>query len=167
MPFTYAEAETILAKHYGANETVQRGAFRGRLKHLNRLGIPLGSRPGKGKKILYDREQIYQWAFCLELEEFGIDPSVIVRLVERLWKSDIAPQFLTAEGAKSELFLFAEPRFMSSGWNDPTNLGPFSLFLTLSLEDLRVFIDLSSETRRSLIVSVTKIVRTVLEGEKR
>jgi hypothetical protein len=166
VPFTYAEAETLLAQLYKADETAQRGAFRGRLKHLQRLGIPMGSRPGTGRKVSYDREQVYQWAFCLELEEFGIDPSVIVRIVERQWERNILPQFRTAEGFDREMFLFTAPRFMSAGWDDPWDPSDFSLFLACTIDDLNVFVDLSAKTGRGLVLSVTRIVRATRQGEK-
>jgi hypothetical protein len=165
VPFTYAEAEILLARLYKADEAAQRGAFRGRLKHLQRLGIPMGSRPGKGKKVSYDRQQIYQWAFCLELEEFGIDPTVIVRIVEREWEKNILPQFITAERNEREWFLFTAPRFMSAGW-DPWDASDFSLFLACTIDDLNAFVDLSAKTGRGLILSVTRIVRAAQQGEK-
>ena len=60
--FSHAQAEAVLAGLFGADERVQKAAFRGRLKHLKRLGVPLGSRPGRGSKIDYELEHIYQWA---------------------------------------------------------------------------------------------------------
>src|SRR5829696_822695 len=89
--FTYAEAETVLAQVYEADATVQRAAFRGRLKHLKRLGVPLAMAPGKGAKIAYEYEHLYQWCLCLELEEFGVDPTLIVAILREYWNGGDAP----------------------------------------------------------------------------
>lgn len=125
----------------------------------------MGRRPGKGKKVSYDREQIYQWGFCLELEEFGIDPTVIVGIVQRQWTQNILPQFKTAEVFERELFLFAAPRFMSAGWDrwDDSN---HSFFLQCTIDDLNVFVDLAATTGRGLILNVTRIVRAAQQGER-
>ena len=90
---SYAEAETLLANMYRASGKPQAGAFRGRLKHFKRLGVPLGVNPGRGRKIAYGRNEIYQWWFCLELSEFGIDPSIIVKIVRAYWSRRIFPDF--------------------------------------------------------------------------
>jgi hypothetical protein len=115
---SYAEAETVLAGIYGATGKAQAGAFRGRLKHLKRLGIPLGVSPGRGKKIAYGRNELYQWCFCLELSEFGIDPSIIAKLVRTLWKRYIFPGFnKMRERPASEVYYFWLPsEFMSASW---------------------------------------------------
>jgi hypothetical protein len=116
---TYAEAEFTLASIFKADSKAQVGAFRGRLKHLKRLGIPLGSNPGRGKKIGYQRNELYQWLFCLELEEFGIDPSIIVKIVRRYWLEWFGPGFEAVAkdnpDAEETLFCFA-PQLMSAGW---------------------------------------------------
>ena len=103
MSFTYAEAESLLAKLYQADESAQRGAFRGRLKHLHRLGIPMGRRPGRGKKVSYDREQIYQWAFCLDRPARSpsvlLIAGVVLLVIELLARPRRSPQptYLTAD----------------------------------------------------------------------
>src|SRR4051812_20669682 len=97
MALDYAEVETVLARMHHADEVVQRGAFRGRLAHLRRLGIPIGLTPGKGKRISYEIEQVYQLALCLELAEFGLDPSLIVRMVKQFWATQFYMLFTQAE----------------------------------------------------------------------
>jgi hypothetical protein len=83
--YTYAEVEGALA-HVFTVEVDQSGAFRGRIKHLQRLGLTPES-PGKGKKIAYDVEWVMIWAFCLELSQFGIDPTAIMKIYARAWPS--------------------------------------------------------------------------------
>jgi hypothetical protein len=48
--------------------------------------VPFDLRSSRGKKLEYDRDHIYQWALCLELAEFGLDPSVIVALLRTKWE---------------------------------------------------------------------------------
>lgn len=87
---SYAIVETALARLHDAGPEVQRGAFRGRLKHLQRLGLPLGEKPGKGTRIDYDAQQIWQLAIALELAEFGIDPLKIAQIVKSAWHETLS-----------------------------------------------------------------------------
>lgn len=81
---TYKHAELILAEMHGALvSSASLKTFRARLKHLKKLGVPSGSRKGRGKKIDYSEDQILEWVFCLEMAEFGIDPTVIVKTLKR------------------------------------------------------------------------------------
>ena len=89
---SYAQAEGVLARLHEGTGTTQTKAFRGRLKHLKRLGIPEGSSPGRGAKINYYEDQLLEWAFCLELAEFGLDPTLIVQLMKESWTAKSFPK---------------------------------------------------------------------------
>jgi hypothetical protein len=118
--YTYAQVELHLAALHGALGEAQRGAFRARLKHLKRLGIPRGVSPGKGAKVQYRDRHLYEWAFALELEEFGIDPTVIVRLMDKAWDDEILPRFHAAKhqtGARDDICLVMRPNLMLAGWD--------------------------------------------------
>jgi len=115
---SYATVETALARLHDANPEVQRGAFRGRLKHFQRLGLPLGERPGKGSRINYDAQQIWQLAFALELSECGIDPTKIAQIIRELWKDFISvrvDEAIERFGSRDELVEFYVS-FMSEAW---------------------------------------------------
>lgn len=115
----YAVVETALARMHGADAEVQRGAFRGRMKHLQRLGLPLGDKPGKGRRIDYSEAQIVQLALALELSEAGLDPTRIVTFIESCW-------YLFFEKRVKDLALYPDDVFgeilaisvsaMSSSW---------------------------------------------------
>jgi hypothetical protein len=60
---TYANVEDTLALIHGI-KSKDRGAFRARIKHIQRIGI-VPSSPGKGRKIDYAIEDIFKWSFCL------------------------------------------------------------------------------------------------------
>ncbi|HWK96226.1 MAG TPA: hypothetical protein VNR39_12470 [Pseudolabrys sp.] len=113
----YADAENCLASVYRAAEMGRLGALRGRLKHLKVLGVPLNSNPGRGKRVLYTRDHVHQLAFCLELEEFGIDPSLVARVVKKHWKDWLGPGFEAVRQGKQTIYFVFAPQFMSSGWN--------------------------------------------------
>jgi hypothetical protein len=117
--FTYAQAETLLARLHHADGGVRTKAFRGRLKHLQRLGLPLGRPPGRGNKTPYTREQVYQWAFCLECAQFGFDPTWMVKQVEKHWTS-IHKSFRAAERSDepgpNDIFLWIKPEMMTDAW---------------------------------------------------
>jgi hypothetical protein len=81
--FGYAQVESALARVFDL-EDAQEGAFRGRLKHFRKLGIP-AENPGKGARLRYSASDIFQLLICLELSEFGIDPTLIVKIVQSHW----------------------------------------------------------------------------------
>ena len=82
--FGYAQVEAALAKVYDA-EDVQRTAFRGRLKHFRKLGIPQ-QQPGKGSRIRYTGSDIFQLMVACEFAEFGIDPHLITNIIRQHWR---------------------------------------------------------------------------------
>jgi hypothetical protein len=81
--FAYAEVESALAKVFDA-EDAQPGAFRARLKHFRKLGIP-AKNPGKGARVRYSESDLLQLLIALELTEFGLDPALIVKIIRRDW----------------------------------------------------------------------------------
>jgi hypothetical protein len=113
--FTYKQVEALFADLYRAPPEGM-GALRGRLKNLKRLGVPMGSHTGKGTRVDYTVEQVWEWAFCLELMECGLDPATIVRIVKE-WHAQIRGEFRRAAKDDRELFLVLYPlRLMSTSW---------------------------------------------------
>ncbi len=109
--FTYSQVEGALARAHGITEETL-GAFRGRIKHFQRLGIVPAS-PGKGKKIAYEIEDVWIWAFCLEMAQFGTDPAVIKEMVT-LFRNEIIELFRDADKKGVDMFLAFQPNFMLS-----------------------------------------------------
>jgi hypothetical protein len=79
----YAEVETVLARVFDA-EDAQPTAFRARLKHFRKLGIP-AKNPGKGTRLRYSQSDLFQLLVALELSEFDVDPVLIVKIIQRHW----------------------------------------------------------------------------------
>jgi hypothetical protein len=160
---SYAEVEKVLAKLHGADGDVQQKAFRGRLKHLKRLGIPRGINPGKGAKVWYKEAQLYEWAFCLELAEFGLDPTAIVRLMEQKFKDDILPHLVEArlQRDSDDLYFVASPSLMSAAWQSKEPLP----YRWLKSSDAAIWLDRMGRSRqtprRAIVINVTVLCNTI------
>jgi hypothetical protein len=122
--YSYAEVERALAAAFGVDAERQRGALRGRLKHLQRLGLP-GLEAGKGTRVQYSRAQANQWLLALLMAEIGIDPTIIAKTIKANWKA-LAPfvEQATDRQARSgnPIYLGLRPRVMSSAWEDRPSL---------------------------------------------
>jgi hypothetical protein len=147
----YAKVSRLLGELHNAHWQSAEGAFgkafRGRLQNFQRFGIPLGKSPGKGKKIDYKKDDVFQLAFCLEMAEFGVDPALITNAIKHYWKDELSDIFVeqAAPGKIKDdvapgqikydvLFCFS-PRVMSAGWGiiaDPAE--PSLHFWTSSTE---------------------------------
>lgn len=116
--FTYAEVETILASLHRADAATQKGALRGRLKHFKKLGIPLGINPGKGARIAYTIDTIWEWSFCLSLSQAGLDPTVIATILKYNWTALILPEFKSCDAGTVDgtSFFYLEPWLMTRSW---------------------------------------------------
>lgn len=125
MLFTYGQVEAALAKLHRVDDRAL-GAFRGRIKHFQRLGI-VPSSPGRGKKISYEMEHVIIWAFCLELSEFGIDPTIIKRFIAVLGYA-IIDAFENASHYTSDRYFAFYPNIMSNWFNSEE--GPFGTIRT-------------------------------------
>ena len=167
--FTYGEAETLLAKLHGA-EAVQRLAFRGRMKHLKRVGIPLDTSVGQGKKTLYTEDHLYQWAFALELEQVNVDPTSIGKIMAAYWADSIRPAYLAAKEASplTAILFWIVPQFMNSTWVTHTDgvegdaLGILEMGWVGAAELQTV---LMHRPHRYSIFSITDAVKAVLDAK--
>lgn len=113
--FGYAQVELILARVFDA-EDAQRGAFRGRLKHFRKLGIP-AKNPGKGSRLQYSASDLFQLLIALELSEFNIDPNLIVKILQEHWtgRKGFYAAIQNAQWRSNEDYLaFLSVRFMSA-----------------------------------------------------
>jgi hypothetical protein len=124
--YSYAKVEAALARVFGANAAYQKGALRGRIIHLRRLGLP-ASGPGRGKTIAYTDAQVYAWLIALELEEFGINPVLAVRMIKDAWKNYLVKLIRTARD--KDVILMVRPRFMSAAWGTDCDPILFSHFI--------------------------------------
>lgn len=108
--YRYAQVELALVLAYDIPaESI--GAFRGRIKHFQRIGI-VPSSPGKGRKIEYQKDTVFLWAFCIELAEFGVDPTVIKAVVDSIWTKHLREAF-AYENVDPLLFV-THPSFLSA-----------------------------------------------------
>lgn len=173
--YSYAAVETALARVFGADASAQKGAFRGRIKHLQRLGL-LSETPGKGRKIAYTDAQVCAWLIALELEEFGIDPALAVRMItgwvgpdqeSEAWKQYL-PAVISAarssQGGDDDTFLMVEPFFMSAGWRGDPKFDPAN-FRDVRIGEIKEFLDLylSRPKQRACIFNLSARLRNLDE----
>lgn len=120
---TYQVIERALAFMYGADDAAQRGALRARLDHLKRAKV-LGINPGKGQRVVYDREAMVWLLIALELEEFGIVPTVIGELFEKKRPPlrELVEKAARAQGKDEDIALTVQPAFLSASWRDVNEL---------------------------------------------
>jgi hypothetical protein len=118
--YAYGAVEQALADLFGADAATKIGALRGRLKHLQRLGLP-GIEAGKGSRISYTKSQVDRWMYALLMSEAGIDPTVSVGVIKQYWTTMIERQTAKATSGEARngnpVFLTLRPRLMSGDWS--------------------------------------------------
>lgn len=107
--YRYAQVEDALMRVQGVPESY-RVALRARLKNLSRLGVKPET-SGKGTRVSYGVDDVALWAFCLELAQFGMDPTRVAMMADRLWLS-VGPAFQN-ETAGEDLVFAANPVFLT------------------------------------------------------
>jgi hypothetical protein len=184
--YSYSQAETALAAVFGV-DAEHRGPLKGRLKHLNGLGLP-GSKVGRGVRITYSKEQVAQWLVALLIEEAGIDPTVAVNLIQASWAKFIwngMQRALDREDAENKkgnhVFLTIQPRLMTGLWikeKHPLNTAPtLAIFRHYGktskgriLNRMETFLDWSTQDRtwRCLrdLTADCEVLMASLEGDK-
>jgi hypothetical protein len=176
--FTYAEVETALAKVYDAAD-VQKTAFRGRLKHFRKLGIPQ-QQPGKGSRISYTASDVFQLMIACELAEFGVDPSLITKIVKRHWrlKGSLVDAIDYSQRFPGDDFHVAiEAHIMSWDWNQEKSkrtatetsesvFGEPVWIQTFKASDSKIFLDKLKAGRRFFVFNLSQRVRDVEQALK-
>jgi hypothetical protein len=125
------------------------------------------SSPGKGRKIFYTLEDVYVWAVCLEMQEFGIDPAIIARFI-RMAPFDLLIRWLVSEVVldRRKYWTFY-PNFLSE-WYDKTLFSTKGTFV----EELSEITDKSDPVSERLksrmaVINVVRLrdaVRKALES---
>jgi hypothetical protein len=113
-----AEAYTVPAKAMGA--------FRGRLTNLQKHGLfGVRAMPGKGTALRYGPDQFHRLLFACEAFEFGIAPSIILKLVASRWDRRLSQIFKDAEKAAERdpgpddiIMHMGGVRLMTDGWSE-------------------------------------------------
>jgi hypothetical protein len=82
--YSYGAIEGALAVVFDADQETRQGALRGRLKHLQRLGLP-GIEAGKGARVRYSLAQASQWLLAMLINEVRVDPVVSVQTIQKAW----------------------------------------------------------------------------------
>ena len=119
--FEYAAVEAALAVALGIDAKDQKSAFRARLKHLARLGLP-GIEVGKGSRVDYDYDLIGRMLVTLLLIEVGIEPNIAVTEIKRRETEPYLMFWLrratSADAIKDNpLILHVHPKLMEKRWD--------------------------------------------------
>lgn len=77
MNITYSQLEDFLMEVHGVAPE-KRVALKGRLKHFQRLGWPIGTNKGKGARVNYDIGQTINLAMGFEMLQLGLTPERVV-----------------------------------------------------------------------------------------
>lgn len=82
--FTFGQVEAVLAaiNHVADDKRV---AFAGRLKFLQKNGVPMRTAPGRGKSGNYSFENLVQLAVAVELLQCGLTPQRASEIVKLNW----------------------------------------------------------------------------------
>jgi hypothetical protein len=168
--FSYAVVETALAKVFGADAMAQKRAFRGRLQHLRRLGLPSGAR-GRGKAITYAKANIYELGFCLECEELGIIPTIAMGLLESHHGYILNAYERAEQDFPTEWFFwFSGLKFMSASWSMDKRKFPWLPEMgsgpMRGVQGAVIRFGHKSHNHRLAVFSMTPLVREVLEASK-
>lgn len=82
--YSYARVEKALIRVFSIPQEAE-GAFRSRIKHLQKLGLA-EEKPGKGVRIEYSDALIHRWLLALLFERLGMDPVAVVKFIIENWQ---------------------------------------------------------------------------------
>jgi len=88
--YGYGLLERALGAALDAGEAVQRGALRGRIKRLARLGLPAPLPEEQEGRRAYSLEEAHQILVAILMEDAGLNPTVVARAVKRAWSRNLA-----------------------------------------------------------------------------
>ena len=113
MMFRYRTIERALI-HACKIPSDKLGAFRGRIKNLQRFGIPHGSNVGKGHPADYTYEDAAMILLVLVLDSWRSRPQDISAAVMRHWDKIVAG--ISRARAGEQMMLCAYPGFVTARW---------------------------------------------------
>jgi hypothetical protein len=161
--YGYATVEKALAKVFNADPGAQRGALRGRIKHLQRLGLT-PKRPDKGRIIKYSDAAVWAWMIALELEEFGLDPTIIASLIKSCWDYLLKLIKLARKEPQDDVIVGLETRFLSRAWLGDPKFDP-AVFTYCQRSGADYFFEfLEEDQRRACIFNLSARLRKLDEA---
>jgi len=92
LELSYNQLETALSAHLGVHPD-RIGTFRSRIKQLQRLQFPSGVNVGRGTRMRYSAEHLFQLVSAFELMDLGLPAATAIAIVNAEW-----PNFLAAYG---------------------------------------------------------------------
>jgi hypothetical protein len=117
--YGYARLECGIGAALDADEAVQRGALRSRIKRLARLGLPAPLPEEQEGRRAYSLEEAHQLLVALLMEDAGLDPTVVARAVKRAWPRNLADAknaTSTEAKTKNPIILFMMLQTVTGPW---------------------------------------------------
>lgn len=84
LTFSFGEVEAALAR-LNDIASEKRVAFAGRLRVLQKCGVPMRGTPGRGKQGAFTLDHVFQMAFGVELLQCGLPPQRVGEIIRRDW----------------------------------------------------------------------------------
>ncbi|ACL63239.1 hypothetical protein [Methylobacterium nodulans] len=175
---TYGQMEEVLARVHGVQD-VQDTTFRARMKHLSKLGIPVDFKtgeylkPGKGKRLEYKWSEIFQFVFCLECYQFGLDATWFTNVIKQYGGSiNTHLSRITFSLAKSydikDEYLVLVPSMMTWSFRktEDVRFGSDTMQLMYKDDFIKLISENIADRRRICSLNVTETLRLVLEAKK-
>ena len=133
--YSYGQVERALASVFNADLATQQGAVRGRLKRLATLGLPATS-PGKGSRRSYSWEEAVQLLIALLMENAGLDPTIIVPVIEKYWPKFARQIKHSASETEETMVLCMRLEAMRGPWQtkDPSSAVSWISLLSYNVE---------------------------------
>jgi hypothetical protein len=150
----YQHVETaLIGLHEVGNKKI--AAFRARIRHLRNLGVPNLPKVGSGIQITYTMDHVNQLFLALELLAFGINPSIVAKLIAGPRWEHLGRDIAKARNHKPELYLVCQPELMGA-WNFDEEVRPIVItgaFFATSFKKGRLW---NENTSRVAVFNLTR-----------
>jgi hypothetical protein len=125
---------------------------------LRRIGLP-ESGPGRGKAIIYGRDEVDAWLIALQFELFGVPPAGAVKFVKDQ-RRRLANFIKRARAAEhGDICLIVETDFLSPRWTPGLDAAAITGFFELRPSGLKTYSDFLARGGNGFVFNLSKRLR--------